>query len=49
MTSIRSGLGTRAMRPSQILISWARHHAWALGLLAFLVVLLLFTDRKSVV
>ena len=43
MTSIRSGLGTRAMRPSQILISWARHHAWALGLLAFLVVLLLFT------
>ncbi|MEO8469796.1 MAG: ABC transporter permease [Chloroflexota bacterium] len=29
--------------PRMVISGWARHHSWALGLLAFLIVLLLFT------
>lgn len=36
-----AAVGRARMR--QVLMTWTRHHAWALGLLGFLVLLLLFT------
>ena len=41
MTALGRSATGRA--PREVITGWARHHSWALGLLAFLIVLLLFT------
>ncbi len=41
MTAVARSATDRA--PREVVANWARHHSWALGLLAFLVVLFLFT------
>jgi ribose transport system permease protein len=43
MTGTARTIDTARARPAEALASWARRNAWTLGLLAFLVVLLVFT------
>lgn len=42
MSAVTAAVGDRA-RARELLTTWVRHHAWALSLLGFLVVLLVFT------
>jgi ribose transport system permease protein len=43
VSAVAAGVGTRRRAPGAVLSGWARRNAWALGVLAFLVLLLLFT------
>jgi ribose transport system permease protein len=43
VTAAAGSVDTARRRSGEVLVSWARRNAWSLGLLAFLIVLLVFT------